>query len=116
MPLLKSNEKLESCRTCENAEKVAASNARIKRPNGFIAIKVKKFGRSPIVLTIESKVDPTARRPRLPKFPQDRAPYAGHAQFRVDHPHPGPLKLSIQAIRCLPFGPCRDKKIPIGDN
>jgi hypothetical protein len=37
---LKSNEKLESCRTCENAEKVAASNARIKRPNGFIAIKI----------------------------------------------------------------------------
>src|SRR5580698_8238328 len=51
MPLLKSSEKLESCRTCENAEKVAASNARIKRPIGFISIKVKKFGRSSSPLT-----------------------------------------------------------------
>src|ERR1700722_4027787 len=65
MPLLKSNEKLESCRTCEKAEKVAASNARIKRPNGFIAIKLEQNGRSPSPLTIgrQQHCAPTAPSP-----------------------------------------------------
>src|ERR1700744_1495055 len=54
-PLLKSSEKLESFRTCENTGAVAARNARINRPSGFIPIKVEQIVRSGSALTKKSR-------------------------------------------------------------